>query len=170
MGDADRFEAAGQTLIQARLHAQRSRAQDDHVQRAIPSPVGVPQTLDGFGPLGDFLDLVENQDEAAGSFRIETGLLPVPDQPIRISDMSQSGTRSRPVITDSGARIFRLVDCQVAAAGRADLLQCLEHDGGLAGLARTEQRNETMGWLGQPLAENAHLGPLKRFHESILLY
>ena len=64
MSDAHGLEAPREALAQTGLHQERRRTENDYVQGAVPVRIGIPQALDGFGPVAELLDLIENKNES----------------------------------------------------------------------------------------------------------
>ena len=109
------------------------------------APVRVPQPLDRFRPVRDFLDLVDRQNKA--TFRtagIHPGLFPMTHQPPRVSFAGQGNGG---LFRERGCVAFRagnggerspigLVDRQITTLS-VDPLQNLPDERGLARLARS---------------------------------
>jgi len=61
MRQVQRFKATGEAFAQAALNQQRSGAEQNDFQWPARARVGVPQALDGLGPLRNLLHFVEDQ-------------------------------------------------------------------------------------------------------------
>ena len=162
MRHAERLEASYEALAQPGLHAQGGRAQDDHVQWKVRRAVGVPQPLDGLGPPGNLLDLVEHQHGAGwGLLGFPARRLPAPYQPVGVACAGDiQGIHERCV----RQRVQRpVVACvrRVVAPRQTDPLQRLSDDRRLAGLPRPEDGLDQPRPGLQTLAEDFDLGAVE---------
>ena len=88
--DAEDLEPAGQALGEPLLHEQRRRSEQDHLQPATGAGVLVPQALDGLGPAGGLLDLVDHEHGAGGA-GLEACRLPLLRDPLRATERGLVG-------------------------------------------------------------------------------
>ena len=118
-------------------------------------PVGVPQALDGGGPLVDLLNLVQHQHTATVPLGLMSRFLPRLNEPGSVPHTGQWNAR----VCRSGAP--RLVDSRVVHGSvERDLFnrpQRLFDDRGLATLAGTEDGLDGSWRLCQALPENLDL-------------
>ena len=73
------LEAPGQTLARPRGHAQGGGTGRDHVQRQTPPTQAVPLSLEACRPIGQVMNLVQQQYGSAGlraGFRFRPATLP----------------------------------------------------------------------------------------------
>jgi len=90
VGELQDLVAPSQALGQPALHEERSRTQQDDVERETCEPVLVPESLHRLGPVRDLLDLVERQDEAPpGGLGCETRLFPLADEPASVPSIGR---------------------------------------------------------------------------------
>jgi len=152
----------GQSLVQAPLHQQRRRSEDDDVKRASGGSVGIPEPLDRVRPAVDLLDLVQDEHKSsAGAPSLMPAFFPDIPQPPTVASIRDSNRISDTCLGRTVRRTSPRVIHRLVPTTSLDNRQCLTSCRRLARLPGAEDSDESVRRLGQPLHDRRHLRALK---------
>ena len=148
----------GQSLVQAPLHQEWRRSENDDVERAAAGSVCVPEPLDRLRPAIDFLDLVQNEHESSRRVpRLIPAALPGILQPPAVASVRDASRIPGARFGRAGRRTSpRVIHRLVPTTSLGDR-QCLVSRRRLARLPGAENGDEALRSLRQPLHDRRHL-------------
>ena len=149
MGCRYQLEPSGQALADASPDEQRSRSEDDNLQRPGQAGILVPQVFHHLGPVRHLLYLVQHEY-----------------RPVTFGLICQQ-TGCFPLLFDPTNRTYRRKICGRVMGREPGPLGGLERHGGLTHLSRSGNHLDEPARFGQSAREFVGLGPYEAFGHRI---